>query len=429
MGRASIAIVLLNRDLRIHDHPGIRAAEAGGHSVLPLFVFDDRILAATTTGANRVAYLLESLADLRGALRAGGGELYLRRGDPVAETLALARTTAARLVVASADASPIARRRAARLRAGCAALGARLELTPGCTVVEPGELAPAGRTHYQVFTPYFRAWSAVPRRPVLGPPQRLVVAASCDAGALPSLSSLLGNAPRLAPEPSPQREHGGETLARERLAAFLERGGAQRYADVANLPATDGTTRLSAALHFGCLSANELVTKLELLGGPGAAALVRQCAWREFFHQLRGAFPGIGVRDYRPRPVEWREDREELLAWTEGRTGEPLVDAAMHQLRAEGYIHGRARLVAASYLTKSLRHHWLEGARHFLAWLTDGDVANNAGNWQWMAGTGTDSRPNRTLSPSRQLARFDPDRVYAARYHEAAEPRIDARSP
>jgi deoxyribodipyrimidine photo-lyase len=150
----------------------------------------------------------------------------------------------------------------------------------------------------------------------------------------------------------------------------------------------------------------------------GAAPFVRQLCWRDFNHQLLAARPETATEDLRPRAAGWREDEEGLEAWQHGRTGYPLVDAGMRQLMREGFMHNRARLVVGSFLTKHLGIDWRRGAKHFFEHLVDGDVANNTGNWQWVAGTGVDSRPNRRLSPFRQAERFDPQGIYVRRYVE-----------
>ncbi len=139
-------------------------------------------------------------------------------------------------------------------------------------------------------------------------------------------------------------------------------------------------------------------------------------AWRDFHHQVLAARPDAARADYRPRGDAWREDPEALQAWREGRTGYPIVDAGMRQLRTEGWMHNRARLIVASFLTKTLYLDWRAGARHFLDHLADGDIANNQLNWQWVAGTGTDTRPNRVLNPLRQAERYDPTGRYVRRW-------------
>ncbi|MEV6704146.1 FAD-binding domain-containing protein, partial [Streptomyces sp. NPDC051453] len=171
--------------------------------------------------------------------------------------------------------------------------------------------------------------------------------------------------------------------------------------------------------HFGSLSPAELIHRARGRGGPGAEAFVRQVCWRDFHHQVLAARPDTARRDYRPRYDSWRTEKDaaqDIAAWRDGRTGYPVVDAAMRQLRHEGWMHNRARLLAASFLTKSLYVDWRIGARHFLDLLVDGDVVNNQLNWQWVAGTGTDTRPHRVLNPVRQGKRYDPDGDYVHRW-------------
>ena len=152
---------------------------------------------------------------------------------------------------------------------------------------------------------------------------------------------------------------------------------------------------------------------------PGGAEFCRQLAWRDFFHQVTAAFPDIATTDYRPGPQgarDWTQDPDALDAWRAGRTGIPVVDAGMRQLAAEGFMHNRARMITASFLTRTLGIDWRCGYRHFGDLLADGDVACNAGNWQWVAGTGNNPRPGRVLNPLRQAARFDHDGDYVRRY-------------
>lgn len=159
-----------------------------------------------------------------------------------------------------------------------------------------------------------------------------------------------------------------------------------------------------------------MINRARQRGGPGADAFVRQLAWRDFHHQVLAARPDAAWEDYRTRHDRWRSDEDEVEAWRAGRTGYPLVDAAMRQLAYEGWMHNRGRMLVACFLTKTLYADWRVGARHFLDLLVDGDVANNQLNWQWMAGTGTDTRPNRVLNPVIQGKRFDPRGVYVRRW-------------
>jgi deoxyribodipyrimidine photo-lyase len=149
---------------------------------------------------------------------------------------------------------------------------------------------------------------------------------------------------------------------------------------------------------------------------PGHESFLQELCWRDFNHQLLHARPDLAVNDVRTKDDRWRDAPDELTAWQEGRTGYPVVDAGMRQLVAEGWMHNRARMVTASFLTKHLYIDWRHGARYFLHHLSDGDIANNFAQWQWTAGTGTDSRPNRMFNPVIQGERYDPDGSYVRRW-------------
>ncbi|HSJ61607.1 MAG TPA: deoxyribodipyrimidine photo-lyase [Jiangellaceae bacterium] len=397
------AVVLFTRDLRVHDHPALAAACRDHAAVVPLFVIDEQILRAPTASPNRAAFLAEALADLRSSLRELGGDLVIRRGDAVAETLRVASETRADAVLVSSDVSAYAQRRQRRLAAEAARAGVAVEFTVGVTVVPPGSIHPVGGNHYRVFTPYHRAWQRVKWRPVEPAPVTVPVPVGLRVGELPAPDDLVPG------DRSPTLPSGGESAGR-RLLDNVRRvaAGEPDYDDLTG----DRTSRLSPYLHLGCVS--PLAAARRLSGrAPG---LTRQLAWRDFLHQVTAAFPAISTTDYRPRAVAWRRDDEALAAWRSGRTGIPIVDAGMRQLLAEGWMHNRARLITASFLTKTLGLDWRHGAAHFFRWLVDGDVANNAGNWQWVAGTGNNTRPNRVLNPIRQAHRFDPDGEYVRRH-------------
>jgi deoxyribodipyrimidine photo-lyase len=401
------AVVLFTRDLRVHDHPALTTAAKIAERVVPLFVLDETLLDNGFACPNRLAFLLESLRDLDGSLRTLGGGLVCRRGDAVREVVRVATSVGARAVFASADVSAYARRRERRLTDACAEAGLELGLCPGVTVVGAGDLTPASGDHFRVFTPYWNRWRAASLRPLAARPRRLTLPRDLDRGRVPELRELTPRAP------SPALPTGGEAAARARLAAWL-RGGLARYAERHDDLAGDGTSRLSPYLHFGCLSPVEVARRVT--DRPGGEAFLRQLCWRDFHHQVTAAFPKIAREDYRPGGDDWDDDAALLDAWKEGRTGYPLVDAGMRQLREEGWMHNRARLVTASFLVKDLRVDWRLGAAHFFDLLVDGDIASNAGNWQWVAGTGNDTRPNRVFNPVRQSQRFDPRGDYIRRW-------------
>ena len=391
-----VAIVLFTRDLRIHDNPTLSRAIEEAETILPLFVLDEGIgLTRYGGAASRRAFLLEALADLDASLRSLGAALDVRVGDVVAETLRAAREVGATTVFASADVSPYAVARERRLGAEI-----DLRLVDSTFVVPAGEVTPTGNDHYQVFSPYHRAWSQVPFGVPEATPTAIRLPAGIEPGPMPA-------AALAAPIP------GGETAGVERAGAWL-RSHLDGYGSGGHdAPGADTTSRLSPYLHFGCVSARALAVRAQERGGE---AFVRQLCWRDFYAQILFAQPRTQVDDMRPRGDHWLDDPDGLAAWKEGMTGYPLVDAGMRQLRAEGWMHNRSRMVAASFLVKDLGIDWREGARHFFDLLLDGDVAQNIGNWQWVAGTGVDTRPNRIYNPTAQLMKLDPEGEYVRRY-------------
>ncbi|WP_369217362.1 cryptochrome/photolyase family protein [Streptomyces flavofungini] len=405
------SVVLFTSDLRVHDHPPLRAAVTGADQVVPLFVRDRHIAETGFAGPNREAFLADCLTDLDRRLRDRGGRLVVRSGDVVAEVRAVMAATDAEEIHMAGGVSGYAHARERRLREALERDGRRLHVHDSViTVLPPGAVTPAGRDHFAVFTPYYRKWSARSPRDVLGPPRTVRVPDHVRSEPVPGRDGVDGVSPGLA--------RGGESEGRARWKAWLRKD-ADGYAEGQDDLAGDATSRLSPHLHFGTVSATELVRGARTREGEGAENFVRQICWRDFHHQVLAARPRSASTDYRTKQDRWRKGEaaeEEIRAWQEGRTGFPVVDAAMRQLLHEGWMHNRGRLLVASFLVKSLYVDWRVGARHFLRLLADGDIANNQMNWQWMAGTGTDSRPNRVLNPVRQGQRYDPRGDYVRRW-------------
>ncbi|MGW7415474.1 cryptochrome/photolyase family protein [Streptomyces sp. NPDC054863] len=408
-----MAVALFTSDLRVHDQPVLRAALRGADEVVPLFVLDDGVRAAGFAAPNRRAFLADCLADLDAELRARGGRLVVRSGAVVEEVARVVTETGAHTVHVAGGASGYALRREERLRTALAPTRCELAVHDAVvTVVPPGAQTPSGpgKDHFAVFTPYHRRWEAAGARAVVTAPREVRVPEWVASDRLPSRSAVENTSPALAT--------GGERTARKHLNSWLSHttSGIESYeARHDDLPG-DATSKLSPYFHFGCLSPVEAVHRARQKGGTGAEAFVRQLAWRDFHHQVLAARPAASWSDYRDRNDRWRSDPKEIAAWKAGLTGYPVVDAAMRQLAHEGWMHNRGRLLVAGFLTKTLYVDWRVGARHFLSLLVDGDVANNQLNWQWAAGTGTDTRPNRVLNPLTQAKRFDPHGDYVRRW-------------
>ena len=408
------ALLWLRRDLRVHDHPALSAALAAAEHVVPVFCFDPRILGGRHASGPRTQFLLECLADLDRSLRERGGALVVRRGPPERELAALAEEVGAGEVHFSFDTTAYARRRGERVHAALGAAGLAVHGHPGVNVVEDAraERTGAGKP-YTVFTPFYKSCLKAPHREVLPAPERVCLPDGLEPGVLPSLEDL-GLSERV-----PDAIPGGESEARRRLAAFVE-GPIAGYGSGQDRMGADRTSRLSPYLHFGCLSPREV---LEHASGKGLGPerFRRQLYWADFYNHVIFHFPENAREEFQERfrgTLEWPGSDGHFRAWSEGRTGYPLVDAGMRQLAAEGWMHNRARLVVGSFLIKDLGVDWRRGEAHFMRLLIDGDEAVNNGNWQWIASTGTDPAPffRRLYNPTRQMETHDPKGVYVRRY-------------
>ena len=402
------AIVWFRRDLRVHDHPALTAAHREADRVVPLYVLDPRLLdAGRFPSRNRAWFLLASLRELRAALRQVRGELYVRSGRPEDVLPHVAREVGAEAVHFASDVSPFAMARDRRVEAALDGIAA-VRRHPGNFAADVGRPATADGRPFVVFSPFWRAWERLERRDVHAAPRALHVPSGLPAGEIPA-----GPEPEAA-DPLPP----GEAAARERLSRWLG-GGLERYADRHDRLA-GGTSRLSPYLHFGCLSARETEARAREKGGKGAAAFVRQLAWRDFYAHVLLRHPGNARGAYKEGydALEWADDGGALAAWEEGRTGYPVVDAGMRQLRHEGWMHNRARLITASFLTKDLHLDWRLGEAHFMRHLLCGDEAQNNGNWQWITSIGVDPAPyfRRLYNPMTQQRRHDPDGEYVRRW-------------
>ncbi|MDQ6606575.1 MAG: DNA photolyase family protein [Actinomycetota bacterium] len=408
------ALVWFRRDLRVHDHPALRAAADESEPVVPVFCLDERLLGGPHASGPRTQFMLECLDDLDAALRDRGSGLALRRGNPERELLTLARELGAEKVHFSADVGSFARGRDSRIAHALAEEGIEAVLHPGIFAVDNlHEIRTGAGTPYTVFTPFYRSWLAQPRRELAPTPRTLPpLPSKLHQGKLPRLEEL--GLRQEVQDPAP----GGERAAREAMSAFLN-GAIADYEDGRDELHGRHVSRLSPYLHFGCISARELEYRLP--AGQGAEAYRRQLCWRDFYGHVLRHFPENAHTEYQERyrgKIDWSDDKELFQTWCEGRTGFPLVDAGMRQLHREGWLHNRARLVVGSFLTKDLGIDWRWGERWFMRLLIDGDQASNNGNWQWIASVGVDPQPvfRRIFNPARQQARFDAGGEYVRRY-------------
>jgi deoxyribodipyrimidine photo-lyase len=417
MKHVTSSIWWIRRDLRLTDNHALAAALASAERVIPAFILDPALLQSPYLSPKRLAFLLDGLRRLDADLQARGGRLAVRRGEPQAELARLLAESRAQAIFAESDCSPYARRRDARV-----AESLPLHLLPGPSILPPGSVLKADGTPYTVFTPFSRAWKAHASSEVgeISPaPNRIVTPSELTSLPLPDQPAL----PRAIPFTP------GEAEAKRRLALFLEGNSPPiyAYADTRNRLDLVGTSELSPYLRFGMLSARqaELACRRAIDASPspeareGSETWLNELIWREFYIHILYHFPQVRERSFRPefQAIPWANDETDFAAWCHGRTGYPVVDAAMRQLAQSGWMHNRARMVVASFLVKDLLIDWRWGEHWFMQHLVDGDPAANNGGWQWSAGTGTDAVPYfRIFNPVLQGRKFDPSGEYVRRW-------------
>lgn len=405
------AIHWFSSDLRVHDNPALAEAGRVG-AVAGVFVRNPALLARHAGAPRRIAFMYACLHALDATLRARGSRLVVVEGDPAVEVPRLAAALGARIVSHASNHEPAARAREARVARALTRDGVTVRAAEAALVQRPGTLTTGSGGVYQVYSAYARAWEAADV-PAAVPPVR----AWASAGALAGAGIALPEVPAGIDLPP-----AGEDAARARLRAFL-RDRVGDYPETRDLPGLDATSRLSPHLRWGTVAGAEAVRRARAAAArdpalrEGVRVWTRELAWRDFYAQLLVAHPRLAREPLRPLRIRWRHDERAYRRWQEGQTGVPLVDAGMRELRATGFMHNRPRMIVGSYLTKHLLLDWRLGEAHFMAELLDGQLSQNNGNWQWVAGTGADAQPfHRIFSPLRQGERFDPDGTYVKRW-------------
>lgn len=405
------------RDLRVEDNRALSM----GDTVLPVFVFDDEVLAHAAPP--RVSFMCSALESLRESYRERGGDLLIVRGDPREELPRIAEACDADAVVWNRDYSGLAKARDADVRDALdvaeidhRAFHDALLHTPGSITTNEGE-------YYSVYTYFWKKWRDRDKDAPFDAPDEIVspeeVVGEVD-GAIPSLADLGFEDPEGNIPPA------GTEAARDLAAKFCERD-VYRYDDARDYPARESTSRLSPHLKFGTIGVRELwETTVEAKNDAESAndadsveEFQGQLAWREFYMHVLDDNPDVVVENFKDYQydIAWRDDPDGVRAWKNGKTGYPIVDAGMRQLREEAWVHNRVRMIVASFLTKDLLVDWREGYDWYRQKLVDHDTANDNGGWQWAASTGTDAQPYfRIFNPMTQGERFDSDATYIKRF-------------
>lgn len=430
------ALVWLRRDLRVDDHAALYHALRAARQVWCAFVFDrdilDPLLERGRQQDRRVEFIRDSLVGVDAELRAlaashgiEGAGLIVRHGWPHEAVPALAMALGVQAVYASHDDDPASRARDARVRGLLAERGVALHTSKDHLVFEGSEVLTQGGGPFSVFTPYKNAWLKklapwyLKAYPVAHHASALAPLPAGTGAGVPTLEGIGFARTNLHTLRLPSGPAGGQEL----LADFLQR--IDRYHETRDFPAVKGPSYLSTHLRFGTVSIRRLAREANerrVAGVRGAEVWLSELIWRDFYHQVLHHHPRVVVHAFKPEydRIRWEHGKhadELFAAWSEGRTGYPLVDAAMHQINQTGYMHNRLRMVVASFLTKDLGLDWRRGEACFALHLNDFDLAANNGGWQWAASSGCDAQPYfRIFNPVSQSEKFDPQGKFIRRY-------------
>lgn len=432
----TLSLVWLRRDLRLHDHAALHLALSHDAPIQPVFVFDTDILKRFDNPKDhRLSFITDALYTIDTELRARGGRLWVFHGRAEEILPKLAKELDARIFAAE-DFEP-----ATLARDKHVASRADLTLTLDHLLAHPAAITKDDGSAYKVFTPYSKAWYAGLNESWYG--ERAVKDKGRYADVKPPLPTLDASSPQallaqIGYEYAPLATWPASD-GQKRLKHF-EKSILGNYAETRDIPGTDGTSKLSPYLRFGLVSIREcyraatarLASRAshqpakqrsigEQVGEPGNSAKkwISELLWRDFYAMILYRFPESATSEFQPqyRDLKWSYDKTHITAWKEGKTGYPIVDAAMRQLLADGWMHNRARMIVASFLTKHLQIDWRVGEEHFAQYLMDYELASNVGGWQWAASTGTDAQPYfRVFNPYLQSKKFDPQGEYIRKY-------------
>lgn len=421
-------IAWIRRDMRLHDHAVLATAMSRPHAVQPVFVFDAEILKRFTNKHDRrLSFLAETLCEMHQSLKAKGGGMLVLHGHATADIPKLSHALGGAAIIAAEDCEPSAKTRDASVaravgQAGFTHVLDHLLLHPTKAMKEDG-------TPFRVFTPFYKSLMAKLI------PLDYAAYDVHDAGRYAPFAEVVARAEKnalkvLKPEQGPEAmlkaigyhytkdELWCPKQAEARLASFTTHK-IKAYKDERDRLDTEGTSALSPYLRFGLVSVRECMRRAMAFTGIGPETWVKELIWREFYAHILYHFPDVVKHEFQHqyRDVKWSYDNTKLEAFCAGRTGFPVVDAAMRQLLQTGWMHNRARMIVASFASKDLHLDWRLGEEHFAQNLMDYDLASNVGGWQWASSVGTDAQPYfRVFNPLLQSKKFDPNGDYIRRY-------------
>ncbi len=417
----STALVWLRRNLRVTDNRVLATAIGTHDEVIPAYIWDT--YRPLNRCPNRLGFIVESVADLSESVAIAGSKLIVRRGRVQEELAVLAKECTASTVYADTNYEPYELERDEACAKALSAIGIELRYIKDTVLFESTEVRTKEGRPYTVFTPFKRTLldrldsaseeAIVPRN--LKAPENI---RSYSSHTPPDLTALDQSNVSLS-----RSQLGGSTRAQERWEMF-KKGGLKNYRNDRDRLDLDGTSMLSPHIKFGTISVRQLAREALALSKKaeykeGAETYISELLWREFYYSILTEFPYVATSAFQKKydGLKWQKNEAYLEAWKAGKTGFPIVDAGMRQLLETGWMHNRARMIVASFLTKDLLINWQEGELHFMWYLTDGDIAQNNGGWQWSASIGTDAQPYyRIFNPYLQSRKFDPNGEYIRRY-------------
>jgi len=423
---ADLVLFWHRRDLRINDNVGLNAARNLSSKLIGLFCLDPQIFDRDDIAPARVSYMVGCLQELQASYQQLGSELLIFHQSPLVIMPKLVEALKIKTVCWNLDVEPYGRERDRSITEALQSQNLEIQTYWDQILHAPSEIYSGSGTPYTVYTPFWKNWIAKPKaaplpkpQPCQGlTPQEREVATKLGAIALPTAEDLgfpWQGELFLAP---------GETAALGKLQEFTHQG-ILAYGDQRNYPALVGTSCLSPALKFGAIGIRtlwQMTLDALAINSTDAATNIhtwqQEIAWREFYHHALYNFPALEQGAYRQQfqNFPWENNVAHFQAWCEGRTGYPIVDAAMRQLNTIGWMHNRCRMIVASFLTKDLIINWQWGEKYFMQKLIDGDLAANNGGWQWSASSGLDPKPLRIFNPYTQAKNYDPEAVYIRRW-------------
>ena len=405
-------------DLRTTDNVGLKASRDRSSLVIGLFCLDDHILTQDNIAPARIQYMIGCLQELQQQYQNLGGSLLIVRGKPEQIIPQVATELGVKAIYWNRDIEPYARERDRIVTQVLEAKNIEVQSFWDRLLHYPGEILTKSEQPYKVYTPFWRNWHQQAKQLTIEPLDRLKtidISIVSNAIALPTAAELG------FPWDSPLPLQPGTTAAQKQLDYFCDRQ-IHEYDGQRNFPATTGTSLLSAALKFGAIGIRSIwqatTEALENCRSNEAKENIitwqKELAWREFYHHCLYFFPELAEGAYREKlqNFPWENNQEHFQAWCEGKTGYPIVDAAMRQLNETGWKHNRCRMIVASFLTKDLIIDWRWGEKYFMQKLVDGDLAANNGGWQWSASSGMDPKPLRIFNPASQAQKFDAEAAY-----------------